>query len=62
MMQNLKQITDLFAFPPAKLYKGVKSASQYLTMRDGIHITIDVMLPIDLSHETRLPTVMIMAR
>jgi uncharacterized protein len=61
-MQHLKQITDLFASPPEKRYKGVKSTSQYLTMRDDIQITIDVMLPINLSHETRLPTVMIMAR
>ena len=62
MMQNLKQIADLFAAAPEKRYKGVKSTSQYLTMRDGIQITIDVMLPSDAAPETRLPTVMIMAR
>jgi len=60
--QKMNQISDLFAAPPEKRYKGVKSTSQYLTMRDGVQITIDVMLPIDLAPETRVPVVMIMAR
>lgn len=61
-MQNLKQLADLFQSPPEKRYKKVQADSQYLTMRDGVQIAIDVMLPADRAPETRLPLVMIMAR
>lgn len=60
--QKPKQLSDLFAVPPAPRYKGVQSQSLYRTMRDGVHIAIDVMLPADLPQGERLPVVMIMAR
>lgn len=60
--QKRQQISDLFAHPPEKVYRKVKSTSQYLMMRDGTQIAIDVMLPADRAPDTRLPLVMIMAR
>ncbi len=56
------QLSDLFAAPPPKRYKGVQCTSQYLTMRDGTQIAVDVMLPADRASDERLPAVMIMAR
>lgn len=47
---------------PAARHKAVGTTSQYLTMRDGTRIAIDVMLPADLPAGARLPTLMIMAR
>ncbi len=55
-------IETLFKNPPAPKYKGVSTTSQYLTMRDGIKIAIDVLLPKDLPMGEKLPTVMVMAR
>jgi uncharacterized protein len=57
-----KQLSDLFAQAPEKQYTGVQMHSQYLTMRDGTQIAIDVMLPMGLESGTRLPLLMIMAR
>ena len=44
-MMVLHSFDDLFATPPASRYKGVITRSQYLPMRDGTKIAIDVMLP-----------------
>ena len=55
-------IETLFSNPPTKYYKGVITTSQYLTMRDGINIAIDVLLPKDLPTDTKIPTIMMMAR
>ncbi len=55
-------IADLFASPPPKLYRGVRCSSRYLTMRDGVQIAVDIMLPADAPADTRLPAIMIMAR
>jgi hypothetical protein len=44
----MQPIHTLFAAPPAKRYSSVKSSSQYLTMRDGTQIAVDIMLPGDL--------------
>lgn len=52
---------DLFAAPPAKRYTGVITRSQYLPMRDGTKIAVDVLLPKGADGE-RLPAVMVMAR
>jgi hypothetical protein len=62
IVRNANLISDLFSAPPEKLYSGVKSSSQYLTMRDGIQIAIDIMLPAHTAPETCLPVVIIMAR
>lgn len=56
------KITDLFAHAPEARYEGVVAQSRYLTMRDGVRIAIDVLLPADLPAGVRLPTLMIMAR
>ncbi len=55
-------IESLFNAPPPKRYKAVESSSLYLTMRDGVQIAIDVMLPAERPSQARLPTLMIMAR
>ncbi|MBE2269434.1 MAG: CocE/NonD family hydrolase [Anaerolinea sp.] len=60
--RTLTRMGDLFAAPPAPVHKGVKAASQYLIMRDGTQIAVDVMLPADLAPGARLPVIMIMAR
>ena len=62
MGQRPKHLSDLFAHPPEKRYTGVQSQSQYLTMRDGTQIAVDVMLPVGVPPEIRLPVVIIMAR
>jgi len=58
----MMKLSDLFAEPVEPLYKGAQCRSQYLTMRDGTPIAIDVMLPAGLEKGTRIPVIMIMAR
>lgn len=58
----MQPIHTLFAAPPAKRYSSVKSSSQYLTMRDGTQIAVDIMLPGDLPPGTTVPVIMLMAR
>ena len=55
-------ITHLFSDPPVMQYPKVQATSQYLTMRDGIQIAIDLMLPAPLAPGARIPTILIMAR
>lgn len=62
MLHERTHVTDLFANAPEPKYKGVKSQSRYLTMRDGVQIAVDVLLPADLPEGVRLPVVMVMAR
>lgn len=62
MLKSVTQIIDLFANAPVERFKGVKGSSHYLTMRDGVQIAIDVMLPANLEVDARIPTIMIMAR
>jgi uncharacterized protein len=62
MLPTPKHLNDLYATPPEKRHKGVQAASQYITMRDGTHIAVDVMLPTHPAPTTPLPAVMIMAR
>ncbi|MBW4438484.1 MAG: CocE/NonD family hydrolase [Pleurocapsa minor GSE-CHR-MK-17-07R] len=61
-MHSLTPIADLLAAAPDARYRGVTATSQYLTMRDGTQIAIDLMLPADRAADTRLPVIMIMAR
>ncbi|MBL8132930.1 MAG: CocE/NonD family hydrolase [Anaerolineae bacterium] len=58
----MSTLQALFADPPQPRYKGVRSHSQYLTMRDGAQIAVDIMLPLDLPADERIPALMIMAR
>ncbi|MBK8047522.1 MAG: CocE/NonD family hydrolase [Anaerolineales bacterium] len=55
-------ITYLFSEPPVAQYQKVQASSQYLTMRDGVQIAIDLMLPAPLAPGARIPTILIMAR
>jgi putative CocE/NonD family hydrolase len=55
-------IDSLFSHPPTKRYKGVIATAHYITMRDGVNIAIDVLLPKNLPTGTKLPTIMVMAR
>ncbi len=52
----------LFNQAPEKKYGGVRAQSHYLTMRDGIQIAVDVLLPADLDPGARLPVVLTMTR
>jgi len=61
-MTQQENITLLYQNPPTKRYEGVQNRSQYLTMRDGVKIAIDLMLPMGVPEGTRLPAIMIMAR
>lgn len=55
--------TTVFGRTPAPLrYKGVNSESRYLRMGDGVSIAVDIMRPLGLAPETRLPTILIFAR
>lgn len=55
-------IAHLFSQSPQKQYATVQATSHYLTMRDGVQIAIDVMLPAERTPKTRLPALMVMAR
>lgn len=61
-MSTTMSLADLYASAPQPQYRGVRTTSQYLTMRDGVLIAVDVMLPADCPPDTRLPALMIMAR
>ncbi|MBD3253442.1 MAG: CocE/NonD family hydrolase [Candidatus Lokiarchaeota archaeon] len=43
-------------------YKEFEKKSYYLTMRDGVKIAVEVMLPENLSSEDKLPTVLLQTR
>ncbi|MHA1718539.1 MAG: CocE/NonD family hydrolase [Promethearchaeota archaeon] len=43
-------------------YKDYKKYSQYITMRDGVRIAADVLLPIEHDGKTRLPTLLYQTR
>lgn len=46
----------------AAQYKGVTTQSLYLTMRDGVKVAIDLVLPDGISPSAKLPTVLILTR
>lgn len=58
----MKSIHDLFAQPPAPQYKGVTATSHYIPMPDGTQIAADVMLPVGLPANVRIPALLILAR
>lgn len=60
-MTHDRTFEDLFAAPPAPRHDGVVTRSQYLAMRDGTKIAVDVMTPKGAEGE-RLPAVLVMAR
>ena len=45
-------------YNPAPRYQGVRRFSQYVTMRDGVRLAVDVYLPEGLAAGTRLPTIL----
>jgi putative CocE/NonD family hydrolase len=47
---------------PDPQHKKVQTTSQYLMMRDGVKIALDVMLPADPAPSVPLPAIMVMAR
>lgn len=55
-------IEMLFNNPLPIRYKHVVTTSHYLTMRDGVKIAMDVVLPKHLPQDEKLPTLMVMAR
>ena len=46
----------------ATQFKGLKKSSHYLTMRDGVKIAIEVLLPKNLSHKNKLPAILLQTR
>lgn len=49
--------------PPAvPRYKRVSAQSRYLTMSDGVAIAVDVMRPLGVAADARLPTILFFAR
>jgi putative CocE/NonD family hydrolase len=58
----MQHLNDLFSRAPEKKYKGIVTQSHHLTMRDGTQIAVDVLLPMDLEPDTRLPVVLTMTR
>lgn len=59
----MTQLNHLSKNAPPKRYKHVSNESRYLTMRDGVKIAVDVMLPIgEVGSKERFPILMIMAR
>ncbi len=58
----MQHLNDLFSRAPEKKYKGVVTQSQYLAMRDGTQIAVDLLLPLGLEPDKRIPVVLIMTR
>ncbi|MFQ5854325.1 MAG: CocE/NonD family hydrolase [Anaerolineae bacterium] len=46
----------------APRYPGVTTQSRYLTMRDGVKIAVDILLPAELPPDAQLPAVLILTR
>ena len=44
------------------LYKGMTRTSEYLVMRDGVRIAIDLYLPEGLRGSSKLPTILMQTR
>jgi predicted acyl esterase len=44
-MSTTMSLADLYASAPQPRYRGVKTTSLYLTMRDGVLVAVDVLLP-----------------
>lgn len=57
-MSRFGQFTHL----PAPQYKGVTARSIYISMRDGVQLAIDVILPKDLPAAAKIPAILVMAR
>jgi hypothetical protein len=55
-------LANLFNQAPQKLRKGVRTQSFYLTMRDGVQLAVDLLLPADLAPHERLPVILTMTR
>lgn len=47
---------------PATPYEGVSRTSQYLTMRDGVRLAVDIYLPKNLKNGEKLPTILMQTR
>lgn len=56
------RLDELFVHAPEKKYQGIQSHSRYLTMRDGVQIAVDVLLPAGLEPDDRIPAVLTMTR
>lgn len=61
-VQHKSNIESLWNDAPQPTRKGVSTTSRYLTMRDGVKIAIDIMLPADRANDERFPCLMLMAR
>ncbi len=48
--------------PPSPRYKGITGRSLYLTMRDGVKLAVEVVLPRDLPPGTRIPALLSQTR
>ena len=61
---NLEETPYYFENVPRKLtsYKGYKKSSQYLTMRDGVKIAIELVLPEDLSPKDKISIILLQTR
>jgi len=49
---------DTVDLPREQLYKGMNYSSQYLTMRDGVKIAVDLYLPKGLETGKKIPTIL----
>jgi putative CocE/NonD family hydrolase len=59
---NAQEASPFPQYEVSPQYKEVTSQSLYVTMRDGVKIAIDVVLPQDLPPDTKIPTIMNLTR
>ena len=60
--QGAQETSPFPRYEVSPQYKEVTSQSLYVTMRDGVKIAIDVVLPKDLPPDTKIPTIMNLTR
>ncbi len=53
---------DKDAYAPVPRYEGFARTSQYLTMRDGVRIAMDVFLPAELAPDEKIPAILMQTR
>lgn len=61
-MQDVQEEFGRYEGLGAPRYKGFTTQSFYLTMRDGVKIAVDLVLPKNLSPEEKIPAIMVQTR
>jgi predicted acyl esterase len=61
-LESPYQNLEIFPNETEIIYQGIETSSCYLTMRDGIKVAVDILLPKGLKTGVGLPTILVMTR